>query len=220
MKKLIYLILIIGVFVFIFVSKQDSTPETLNLAVPFTVQALNNNWTRNKDCEEASIAMANAYLSGNRDEVLQPDVAQKYIDAVKQWEAVNTASNANTGNEDTGAYATSDMAKGTFGIKVKQIRDYTESDLKQALVQGHVILLPINARLLGNPTYQESGPFYHMLVVRGYDTNGDFIVNDPGTNQGNGQIYSFSTLYKASGDWNNQSQGIDSTIKIAIILSK
>lgn len=189
-------------------------PKTLLLSVPFTDQAPTGKWDRNEDCEEASIAMANAYLNGNEEDKLTTTVAQEYITKLRHWE------NANLGyNADTGAYATSRMAEGTFGITVRQIKDYTEIDLKSELVKNHVILLPINARLLGNPTYAESGPTYHMIVVRGYNPSG-FIVNDPGTEQGNGMIYSFETLKKSAADWNNSAKIMDSTIKIALILSR
>ncbi|KKR41046.1 MAG: hypothetical protein UT75_C0002G0083, partial [Candidatus Yanofskybacteria bacterium GW2011_GWE2_40_11] len=47
-----------------------------------------------------------------------------------------------------------------------------------------------------------------------------FIVNDPGTTQGNGMIYSFDTLKQAAADWNNSAKTMDATIKIALILSK
>ena len=190
------------------------SPKTLLLPVPFTVQDLTGKWDRNEDCEEASIAMANAYLGGNKDDKLSATVAQEYISALKRWENTNLGYNA-----DTGAYATSRMAEGTFGITVRQIRDYTETDLKKELAKNHVILLPINARLLGNPNYAESGPTYHMIVVRGYNASG-FIVNDPGTEQGNGQVYSFETLKKSAADWNNSAKIMDSTIKIALILSR
>ncbi len=195
------------------------TPATLLLKVPFTPQAPTANWARNEDCEEASITMANAYLNGNHDETLPPAVAQESIDSLKKWEAANTISNANSGNANTGAYATSSMAEGTFGLDVQQIRDYSQSDLKRALAGGNVVLLPVNARLLGNPAYQDNGPLYHMIVVRGYDDSG-FIVNDPGTERGNGNVYAFAVLQKAAADWNNTNSRIDSTIKIALILSK
>lgn len=189
-------------------------PATLLLAVPFTDQAPTGKWDRNEDCEEASITMANAFLNGNRDDKLPPAVAQEYINSLKRWEGANIGYNA-----DTGAYATSRMAEGTFGIIVQQIKDYTETDLKKELAKNHVILLPINARLLGNPAYAESGPTYHMIVVRGYNTSG-FIVNDPGTEQGSGMVYSFETLKKSAADWNNSAKIMDPTIKIALILSK
>jgi hypothetical protein len=72
---------------------------------------------------------------------------------------------------------------------------------------------------LGDPAYAESGPTYHMIVVRGYNASG-FIVNDPGMTQGNNMVYSFETLKRAAADWNNSAKIMDSTIKIALILSK
>lgn len=158
--------------------------------------------------------MANAYLNGNEGDKLPIKVAQEYIAKLRHWENLNLGYNA-----DTGAYATSRMAEGAFGINVKQIKDYTETNLKKELIKNHVILLPINARLLGNPTYAESGPTYHMIVIRGYNASG-FIVNDPGTEQGNSMIYSFETLRKSAADWNNSAKIMDSTIKIALILSR
>ena len=189
-------------------------PKELLLSVPFTDQAPTGKWDRNEDCEEASIAMAQAYLDGNKNDKLPALVAQEYITKLRRWENANLCYNA-----DTGAYATSRMAEGTFGITVRQIKNYTEIDLKKELAKNHVILLPINARLLGNPAYAESGPTYHMIVVRGYNTSG-FIVNDPGTEQGNGMVYSFETLKKSAADWNNSAQIMDSNIKIALILSR
>ncbi len=206
---------VVAIFVGFFIYHQyGPLPATLNLAVPFTDQAPTGNWDRNEDCEEASITMANAFLNGNHDTTLPSDVALTYITSLKNWEAANIGYNANTG-----AYATSSMAEGAFGITVRQIANYTENDLKRALADGHVVLLPINAQLLGNTTYLNGGPLYHMIVVRGYNTSG-FIVNDPGTTDGNSNAYSFATLHNAAADWNNSAKIMDSTIKIALVLSK
>lgn len=211
-----YIIVLIGFGIIggTFLIANGMQPEALLLAVPFTDQAPTGKWDRNEDCEETSIAMAHAYFEGNREDKLTVALAQEYISKLRNWEANNIGYNA-----DTGAYATSSMAEGTFGITVRQIKDYTEDDLKKELSKNHVILLPVNARLLDNLTYQESGPFYHMIVVRGYDTSG-FIINDPGTMHGNGMFYSFETLKRASADWNNSARIMDSTIKIALILSR
>lgn len=189
-------------------------PESLILPVPFTDQAPTGKWDRNEDCEEASIAMAQAYLTGDIENLLPSAGATSYISRLRAWE------NANIGyNKDTGAYATSRMAEGTFGIKVRQIHNYTKNDLKRALVNHHVVLLPIDARRLKSQQYTNSGPTYHMIVVRGYDAD-NFIINDPGTSTGNGLMYSFETLFDAAADWNNAAQVMDPSIKIALILSK
>ncbi len=189
-------------------------PATLILPVPFSAQAPRDNWEYNKDCEETSIVMANAYLSGNEQKELPASEAEKAIKVLKNWEQSNIGHNA-----DTGANETEAMAEGAFKMQVNQIRDFTAEDLKKELAQNHVILLPINAGVLNNPKYSDGGNFYHMIVIRGYNEKG-FVVNDPGTNEGNGNVYSFETLQKAAADWNNGKMMMDGTRKIALVLWK
>ena len=189
-------------------------PEQIILAVPFSAQAPTNNWSRNEDCEETSITMANAFLTGSTEDKLQAVAAQNAIDNLKKWESLNLGYNANTGVEET-----TQMAQGAFNLKIKQINNFTEGDLKKALTQGSPILLPINAKLLGSPQYLNNGPTYHMIVIRGFKGS-TFIVNDPGTNNGDGNEYSFTILQKAAADWNQETKQIDSTKKIALVVSK
>jgi hypothetical protein len=205
-------IVLVGLAVWYFFPK--TTPESIILHVPFTAQAPTDNWSRNEDCEETSVVMANAYLNGQTQDRMSATDAQSAINALKNWEQVNAGYNANTG-----ADATMHMAQGAFGILVTQIKDYTAQDLKDELNKNHVILLPINARKLGNPKYETSGPLYHMIVVRGYNSK-EFIVNDPGTDSGDGNVYTFETLKNAAADWDNAAQAMDPTRKIALILSK
>jgi hypothetical protein len=215
-KKIIAIVLIVaGLSALFFTAKKTylSKPQVVILQVPFTPQAPTNNWNRNEDCEETSITMAQAFLNGNMDDRLPAGIAQASINSLKKWEQSNLGYNANTG-----ADATTKMAEGVFSMKIKQISNYTEQDLKDELIKHHPILLPINARLLGNPKYQNSGPLYHMIVVRGF--KGDtFIVNDPGTDSGDGNEYPFSTLKKAAADWNNAAKTMNMSRKIALVAS-
>ncbi|HEX3100058.1 MAG TPA: hypothetical protein VHQ41_03775, partial [Patescibacteria group bacterium] len=97
----------------------SSPPSAVILQVPFTPQAPTDNWNRNEDCEETSITMANAFLSGTTENEIPADEAQKAINNLKIWE------NANLGyNVDTGAMTTTRMAEGAFAMKVKQIKDF------------------------------------------------------------------------------------------------
>lgn len=207
-----------GVIAVVILGVRLFTPQhellSVILHVPFTAQAPTNNWARNEDCEETSIVMANAYLDGQTEDRLPASLAQKAINELKAWENANIGYNANTG-----ADATMQMARGAFGLTVSQIKDFTEQDLKRELTNNRVILLPLNARKLGNPAYQNSGPVYHMIVVRGYNTK-EFIVNDPGTDRGDGNVYTFATLKAAAADWDNVAQAIDPTRKIVLVLSK
>jgi hypothetical protein len=208
-------IVLAGAALFIFkVVVPKIIPARVILQVPFSAQAPTNNWSRNEDCEETSIMMANAFLTGTTEDKVPAPAAQEAINNLKQWEQTNLGYNA-----DTGADATTRMAEGAFGLTIRQIQNFTEADLKAEITNKHPILLPINAKLLGSPQYYSDGPTYHMIVIRGF--KGDtFIVNDPGTNNGDGNEYSFAILQKASADWNNTTKTIDNSRKIALVVSK
>ena len=208
-------VILAGAVLYIFkVAPQKSLPKTVILPVPFSAQAPTDNWNRNEDCEEASITMANAFLTGNTQNELPPGPAQEAINNLRKWEQANLGYNA-----DTGADATTRMAEGAFGLKIKKIADFTKEDLKTELINGHPILLPINAKFLGSQQYFNTGPTYHMIVIRGF--KGDtFIVNDPGTNNGNGNEYTFEVLQKAAADWNHVTKSMDPNRKIALVVSK
>jgi hypothetical protein len=195
------------------IQKRD-IPHTLILQVPFSPQAPTDNWNRNEDCEETSIMMANTFLTGNKGNVVPVNAAQEAINNLKKWEQANLGYNI-----DTGADATTRMAEGAFGLKVKQILNFTENDLKRELLDNHPILLPINAKFLGTQQYVNGGPTYHMIVLRGFKGS-TFVVNDPGTNNGNGNEYSFDVLKKAASDWNHVSKLMDPNRKIALVLSR
>ena len=207
-------VLLVLVFALISHYHKPPLPFAVVLPVPFTSQAPLGNWNRNEDCEETSITMATAFLNGQTGDRMSANDAQKAINALKNWENINQGYNANTGVD-----ATTKMAEGAFGLHVDQIVDYSETDLKQALAAGHPILLPINAGLLKNPKYLNGGPLYHMIVLRGYH-HGRFIVNDPGTESGDGNEYNFETLKNASADWVQETQSMDTNTKAALILSK
>lgn len=189
-------------------------PAGIILAVPFSAQAPTNNWARNEDCEETSITMANAYLTASTEDKLPTGAAQEAINNLKKWEGDNLGY-----NKDTGVDASSKMAEGAFGLKIRQIPNFSEQDLKTELVNNHPILLPINAKLLGSPQYESGGPTYHMIVIRGYKGS-VFIVNDPGTNNGDGNEYSFDILKNASADWNNATKKMEPERKIALVVYK
>ena len=195
------------------IQKRD-IPHTLILQVPFSPQAPTDNWNRNEDCEETSIMMANTFLTGNKGNVVPARDAQEAINNLKKWEQANLGYNI-----DTEADATTRMAEGAFGLNVKQIVNFREDDLKRELLEGHPILLPINAKFLGSQHYSNGGPTYHMIVLRGFKGS-TFIVNDPGTNNGNGNEYSFDVLKKAASDWNHANNAMDPNRKMALVLSK
>ena len=74
-KYIIAAIILIGIGTLIFAARKNSSsssslPAQVVLQVPFTPQAPTDKWDRNEDCEETSITMANAFLSGNTSNTL------------------------------------------------------------------------------------------------------------------------------------------------------
>jgi hypothetical protein len=87
-------------------------------------------------------------------------------------------------------------------MEAKAVKVVTVELIKQELARGNLVLLPAAGRELGNPYFRRPGPLYHMLVVRGYNTEGQFITNDPGTKHGEQYLYSAKKLLAAVHDWN------------------
>jgi len=105
--------------------------------------------------------------------------------------------------KDTGAEDTAIILREMYKIeKVTVIYNPTIEIIKKALNEKKVIIIPAAGRQLGNPHYQSPGPLYHMLVIKGYTKNGDFITNDPGTRWGKNYIYSSEVIMNAIHDWN------------------
>ncbi len=82
------------------------------------------------------------------------------------------------------------------------VPDPSADDLKNELAAGRPIIVPVYAPALGDP-YLGSGVEYHVLVLTGYDdTDGVFIVNDPGTSHGEGLRFPTDTFMAAIHDLN------------------
>ena len=158
--------------------------------------------------------MVAAYFSGDTRTKIPATEVEEQITALTNWEQTNFGYSL-----DATVVETAEMIQLFYNLKAVVVSNYTEKDIKDALNANKVVIIPVNGRLIGNPYYKQPGPIYHMLVIRGY-TATQLITNDPGTKNGENYKYYFSTLKNAPADWNNSAKIMDSTIKIALILSK
>lgn len=196
-----------------------STPKqsnVLNLPIPFTPQAPTGNWDQlhNEACEEASAIMANAYLTGDKDVIMPPSQVETEINNLTVWQDQHFGYNL-----DTTAQETAQMIEGVYGLQTKVLNDYTLQDIKDQINLHHVVILPVNGQVIGNPNYKQPGPIYHMLVVRGYTSTG-LITNDSGTRRGENYPYTFETLHSAGADWDHNTNTIDQNKKVMIVVWK
>lgn len=195
---------------------QTASQQSLDLAVPFTAQAPFGVWDliHNESCEEASALMAADYFSENKSTAIPAADADKDIIDLNNWEVKNFGYSLDTTSQET-----AQMIQSVYGLKTRLIENFTADDLKQALLAGNLVMISEDGRLLNNPHYKQPGPVHHMLLVRGYNSQG-FLVNDPGTRYGNNYFYSFDTLKNAAADWDHPLNTVNQNKKIAIIVSK
>ena len=182
----------------------EATPRSaklaseINLAVPFTVQAPHANWEDPYAdfCEEASVLMAASYILGL--DISSPDFADKKMLEIKAFEDQRFGY-----SKDTTAEETATILREFYKIdKIKLVYNPTENDIKKALAEKKAIIIPAAGRQLGNPYFRQPGPLYHMLVIKGYTKEGNFITNDPGTRRGADFIYNSDIIMNVIHDWN------------------
>lgn len=173
-------------------------PAEYNLAVPFTSQAPKSNWEEpyQELCEEASALMASYYFQGLSAGKVDPDQADADLLKIVDFE------NSFFGfYKDTNAEQTALLIEAYFQLTAELVEYPTITQIQQAIVDGHPVIVPAAGRELGNPNFTGVGPLYHMFVIKGYTADG-FITNDPGTRLGADYFYPYDTVMNALHDWN------------------
>ncbi len=174
-------------------------PKQFTLKVPFTSQAPEKNWDQpwQDACEEAAMLMIDAYY---KKYTLSPPFARDEILKMVAWE------------EEQGwdrsieikkiAQTFTDYLKLTPTKKVRIIENPTVKQIKQFIANGQPVLAVADGKVLPNPHFQNGGPEYHALIIKGYNET-DFITNDPGTQFGENFSYAYDDVMSSLRDWNN-----------------
>ncbi len=184
--------------------KEELLPEPKPLPVswlispvPFTVQAPFGEWgdpVFQDACEEASMIMAEAWATG---ETLTKESAKAKIQALATFQKKKFGHAVDTSIQDT-AWLLNEYFH-VFGTVRTSIE---KEDIKKALSENRLVIVPTDGQKLKNPNFTQPGPPRHMLVIVGYDdTTREFITNDPGTRKGEGYRYSQDVLYEAILDY-------------------
>jgi hypothetical protein len=190
----------------------SNIPDEVNLQIPFTSQAPHQNWSLpyQQFCEEASTLMAASYI--HNQPISDANDADAKLLAIKDFEMKRFGY-----YEDTNAEETATILREYFGLdKVRLISDPTVQDIKNSLAEGKVVIVPLAGRQLNNPYFQHPGPLYHMVVIKGYMKNGDFITDDPGTRRGADYIYKPDIIMNTLHDWNGGN--VDTGKKVILVV--
>lgn len=169
-------------------------PNEVNLDIPFFAQAPDGDWSLpwKEACEEASLALAAAYLTDER--LSKSEFKQQILDMTGIEE------NQFGTYIDTNMEQTAQLFEQYYGIGTTKIIDNpTIEQIQSELASGHPIIAPFAGKKLGNSYFTNGGPRYHVLVVRGYDEK-YFYTNDVGTKRGENFPYDHDTFMYALHD--------------------
>ena len=192
--------------------KTVTSPKSVLIKMTFVAQAPHANWDMpyQEACEEASLIIVDHYLKGT---TLSADIADADIQAMVAWQIEHF------GNyEDTTAAQVKQIAEEHLGLSARVVYDPTIDDIKKELAQGNPVLIPAAGRDLGNPYFSGEGPWYHMLVIVGYDSD-EFITHDVGTRRGENYRYNQDVLYDAIHDWTGVKEEIRSGRKAMVVVT-
>lgn len=188
-------------------------PSRVFIDMAFAAQAPHGNWGMpyQEACEEASLLLVHHYLEGTP---LTPDIMDKEIHALVEREKEEFGFLADMTIEQV-----AEMAEKLYDDDATVLYDPTMEEIKGELAKGNPLVAPFAGRDLKNPYYTGEGPWYHMLVIVGFDSS-HFITNDVGTRRGEGYRYPYKRLYDAIHNWTGVKEDIRSGRKAVLILHR
>lgn len=174
--------------------------DKVNLAVPYTNEAPDDNWTGpwKNACEEASMVTAEKYYLGQR--TMTKAEAKAFMQMLFNQQDNLYGSNADSDAART-AYLINNFS--SYGAVVKD--NPTIEEIKAEINQRRpVISLHYGFDLKNkNIPFLASGSSYHMMVIVGYDDlKKEFITNDPGDRkEGKNHRYGYSLFMNTLHDF-------------------
>jgi len=194
-------------------------PDIVLLDVPFTSQAPLGQWSDpvyQNACEEASIIMANLWINGTKN--ISAQDATTEIKNLADFEDKRFGTFYDLSTPDT-----AQLMKEYYNYnKIEVKTNITPDDIISELLNGNVVIVPMNGQELNNPYYTGQGPAEHKILVKGYDFKTDeFITNDCGTRHGESYRYPKDVFFNAIREYpTGNKEPITSIIKIMIVVSK
>ena len=199
-------------------TKKEILEHNVLFDVPFVVQAPRHNWNDiiyQNACEEAAVLMAMHWVQGRP---LTSEEAYVEIKKLSDYSQEKYGFHLDQAAEDVAR-----LIRDYYDYENVEYRDDIKTqDIKEELMKGNLVLVPVNGRKLGNPFFTAPGPTEHMLVIKGYDVEKkEFISNDSGIGKGNGYRYEEGVLDGALQRYPSGYHGAITEIKkVMIIVSK
>lgn len=194
-------------------------PNKHLIEMAFVPQSPEKNWDQpwQDACEEASLLTVDFYYK-NQNQVSVETAKNAILDMIKFEDTKNFT-------HDMDLDQMSLAGEQYLGYKSKIIDKPTVEEIKEYLSQNVPIIVTANGKVLylENRHFKSGGPYYHSLVILGYDDDRQqFTVHDVGTQFGPYFKYSYKLLMESIHDFpeSGQKEDINSGQKRVLILLK
>jgi len=178
------------------VIKKDGLPDKHLIKTAFIPQSPEKNWDQpwQDACEEASLLTVKFYYQEQ-----SPDVPTILSD----YQQIFSYEIQNNWPHDINLSKMAQISKDMFKLNPQIINDPTVEIIKKYIAKDIPIIVTANGKTLfaENKHFKSGGPWYHSLVILGYDDNtSKFIVHDVGTQFGAYYKYSYAVLFDSLHD--------------------
>ncbi len=190
----------------------SSKASSVRITMPFTSQAPFANWDamHEETCEEASLVLVKTFLDGKS--TITEQEMENELQMLVQWQTQNGY------GQDVTMDELGKTAAGAYGLRYKVI-DATRESIERELAAGNPVIMPAAGRELGNPYFSGEGPWYHVLVISGYDSS-SYYTQDVGTKRGANYRYDKDTLLAALHDWTGVKEETNTGPKRVLVVTK
>lgn len=197
---------------------ESGLPNKHLIKTAFVPQAPEKNWDQpwQDACEEASLLTLKYYYQQQT-----PTIPQ----LVNEYQQIFSYESNNGMSHDINLQSMSQVASEYLNLNALIIDKPNVEDIKNYLYKDVPVIITANGKTLyqENKNFRSGGPWYHSLVILGYDDNlGKFIVHDVGTQHGAYFKYSYELLMQSIHDFptSNRKEDINQGDPRALVLLK
>lgn len=198
--------------------KDNGLPNKHQIKAIFVPQSPEKNWDEpwQDACEEAALLTVHYYYQDTSPSL---DKIKSDLNSLFDFESQQAWTS------DINITQMASLSAKLWGYQTKIIDYPTLNSFKEYLSRDIPLIVSANGKILfrENKHFNDGGPWYHNLVILGYDDNkNQFTVHDVGTQFGAYFHYSYNTLIESIHDFPSslKKEEIDSGIPRALILLK
>lgn len=176
---------------------ESGLPNYHLIKTAFVPQAPEKNWDQpwQDSCEEAALLTVHYFYEDQN-----PDINTMLSDFQKILDYESTES----WTHDVTLSQMATISAKLWGYQTKIIDNPSITDINTYLASDIPVIIPANGKILfkENTHFKSGGPWYHNLIILGYDDNKEqYIVHDVGTQFGAYFHYSYATLMDSIHDF-------------------